>query len=452
MPDLSTRQENAGVRPQDPRSALVERIAASSQFQKAPQLCRILRYVAARSLTETPVAISEKQIGLTVLGRGHDFDPNQDNIVRVQMRHLRSKLEEYFSGEGHDEPVVLTIPKGCYLARFEPRPTAAPTPEAQTHNGSGQPAASASVPLYRRLSLIAPGAIVIAIAVTLFVSRQNSETVPRGTALPVHASADYAFYQDLLGSLGKESPSETRLVLSNPKLMVYVGSPSAQWREGTRAVPVPSELAPKLAPAMNHRDEGLPYYFIRMTDQDYTGIGEATSCFYLGQLMQILRRRLGLTQARFLNWDSVRNQNLIIVGSPDINEWAYQNIAKRNYSIEKPGIRNEKPGPGEQSLYQVVRSPQNGGVLVDYALIWMSTYASGSHLLVLAGCTSPGTAGVGTFFADPDRMRPVYDKLKSGGTKGQFPSDWQVVLKVNIRDNLPIETTYVSHRVYSATP
>lgn len=449
--ELPKRWEIEGVPFQDPRWTLVERIACGSHFQKAPQLRDILLYIAARSLTESPVAIREQQIGFSVLDRGRDFDPNQDNIVRVRIRHLRTKLEEYFSSEGSQEPLVLTIPKGCYVARFEPRPMAASHPAEGSNGRLARPLGpSPGVLWLKRLRPIGIAGLLLATGLGLGLWRGNPAFPARSAASPPPVRADYAFYQDLLGPLGRASSFESRLVLSNPKLMVYVGSPSAQGEasDTSKVIPVPSQLGSMLAPATNHRDEGLPYHFIRITDQDYTGLGEAATCFYLGQLMQILGGRLGLTQARFVNWDSAKTQNLIIVGSPDINEWAHQNISKGNYSIEKPGIHNEKPRPGEPALYQVLRNPQTGTPLVDYALIWMTSSASGSRILVLAGCTSPGTAGVGGFFADPERMRPVYQRLKATSRRREFPSDWQVVLRVNIRDNLPIATTYVSHRVF----
>jgi hypothetical protein len=96
-------------------------VASSRHLLKAPQLREILLYLSRRVLTDNPTAISEQEIGCKVLGRRPDFNPNEDNIVRVQVRHLRKKLEEYFGSEGLEEPVILTIPKGAYLPHFEPR-------------------------------------------------------------------------------------------------------------------------------------------------------------------------------------------------------------------------------------------------------------------------------------------------------------------------------------------
>ena len=39
--------------------------------------------------------------GVDVFGRGPDFDPRADTIVRVQARRLRAKLHEFYAVEGH---------------------------------------------------------------------------------------------------------------------------------------------------------------------------------------------------------------------------------------------------------------------------------------------------------------------------------------------------------------
>jgi hypothetical protein len=50
-----------------------------------------------------------------VFGRKADYSPGEDNIVRVEVRQLRKRLEEYFATQGKDEPVVILIPKGAYV-------------------------------------------------------------------------------------------------------------------------------------------------------------------------------------------------------------------------------------------------------------------------------------------------------------------------------------------------
>src|SRR5712692_5979702 len=110
----------AGV--EDERWALVQRIASSRPFARASQLREFLLFVTSRALTGRLSEINEVEIGRTVLGRRAAFNPQEDNIVRVQARHLRAKLDDYFRTEGKDEPQILTIPKGTYVPSFEPCP------------------------------------------------------------------------------------------------------------------------------------------------------------------------------------------------------------------------------------------------------------------------------------------------------------------------------------------
>ena len=51
--------------------------------------------------------------------RKPDFDPKTDPIVRVQVYRLTQKLKEYYELEGAQESILVEIPKGDYLPKFE---------------------------------------------------------------------------------------------------------------------------------------------------------------------------------------------------------------------------------------------------------------------------------------------------------------------------------------------
>jgi hypothetical protein len=107
------------------REKLVRRVTSSVTFEKSPRLRAFLVHVCRCALEDRSDEATEQQIGIHVYGRSPSYNPNDDNIVRSQARVLRLKLEHHFANEGSDEPVVITIPKGQYLAVFAPR-TAAP--------------------------------------------------------------------------------------------------------------------------------------------------------------------------------------------------------------------------------------------------------------------------------------------------------------------------------------
>jgi len=96
----------------DPRWLLVQRIQASGGFRRAGQLRKILLYVSKVAILQPGQILREYDIACDVLERRPNFDPANDNIVRAQFTHLRRKLEHYFSDEGRNEPLLLTIPKG----------------------------------------------------------------------------------------------------------------------------------------------------------------------------------------------------------------------------------------------------------------------------------------------------------------------------------------------------
>lgn len=67
-------------------------ILRSSAFANAPSLSRFLRYLVERTLQGNGPPLNEYTLGVDVFDRGESFDPCVDNIVRVQVRRLRSKL------------------------------------------------------------------------------------------------------------------------------------------------------------------------------------------------------------------------------------------------------------------------------------------------------------------------------------------------------------------------
>ena len=118
--------------------AEVERILASRGFASAGRLSRLLRYVVDKTLAGEANQLKEYAVGIEVFDRDDKYDPRLDSIVRVEAGRLRSRLDEYYNGEGASAPMRITLPRGGYVAQFEPRgvppPTAAVTPPTSTTN------------------------------------------------------------------------------------------------------------------------------------------------------------------------------------------------------------------------------------------------------------------------------------------------------------------------------
>jgi hypothetical protein len=107
--------------PADPRQELAQRVADSPQFRTSPKLRAFLLYVCENALLGQRENVREQLIGSRVFGRPPDYNLSDDNIVRVEAREVRKRLEAYFSGPGRHELTTIEIPKGGYVAVFKRR-------------------------------------------------------------------------------------------------------------------------------------------------------------------------------------------------------------------------------------------------------------------------------------------------------------------------------------------
>ncbi|HSG65549.1 MAG TPA: hypothetical protein VLD39_11135, partial [Gammaproteobacteria bacterium] len=102
----------------------VERVVASGVLGRSRTYAKLLEYVVECSVEDR--APKELEIAVEVFGRGGDFDPNQDSLVRVYMHNLRQKLEQYYAQHGAADDYRLVIPRGEYRLVVEPRDIAQP--------------------------------------------------------------------------------------------------------------------------------------------------------------------------------------------------------------------------------------------------------------------------------------------------------------------------------------
>jgi len=171
----------------DQVSAQLERILASQGFASADRASRFLRYVVERTIAGDGDQLKEYVIGRAVFDRTEDYDPRIDSIVRVEAGRLRSKLDEYYSGPGRTDSVLIQLPKGRYAPMFESRgeETAAP--------GAVDPAPAARTGSKRHLGLIATAAVFVLVALTALGSAMwPSGQKPAAETVVVFPFANYS--------------------------------------------------------------------------------------------------------------------------------------------------------------------------------------------------------------------------------------------------------------------
>ncbi|WP_407496688.1 tetratricopeptide repeat protein [Pseudooceanicola sp. MF1-13] len=98
--------------PSDDLSGEVSRILSSEGFAKSAALSQLLGFLSEQNAKPSGGPTSEYAIAQDLLGRGADFDPKADPIVRVQARRLREALDSYY--EENPGPLRLRLPPRSY--------------------------------------------------------------------------------------------------------------------------------------------------------------------------------------------------------------------------------------------------------------------------------------------------------------------------------------------------
>jgi len=180
--------------PADQVTAQLERILESPGFSGADRASRFLRYVVERTIAGEGDQLKEYVIGRAVFDRGDDYDPRIDSIVRVEAGRLRSKIEEYYSGPGRVDAILIQLRKGSYAPAFEPRVVEASSDHRSFGEGgqpAGRPPGSRSH-FTRNLALGAAAIVVVALAGWRSGMWATAEPTPPAQTIAVLPFANYS--------------------------------------------------------------------------------------------------------------------------------------------------------------------------------------------------------------------------------------------------------------------
>ncbi|MGH6692260.1 MAG: hypothetical protein ACREF4_16445, partial [Gammaproteobacteria bacterium] len=102
----------------------LKKVLSSEVFQGSERSRTLLRFVVEQTLGGQTVGLKEYTLGTEALGKGPGFDPRTDPVVRTEVSRLRTRLDKYYATEGRSDSVVIALPKGSYVPRFERRTVA----------------------------------------------------------------------------------------------------------------------------------------------------------------------------------------------------------------------------------------------------------------------------------------------------------------------------------------
>ncbi len=464
------KQKNSGdvvdemsVLEADPRWKMAERVARGKALARATQLRDILLFIVRQAILTPDEPIHEFEIAHRVLGRRSDFNPLDDNIVRVQMAHLRKKLELHFATDGKDEEVVITVALGSYKPIFSQRekPSSAPPPfpagpipgeEAPSVDESAAeaPVAPVKAPAESglpatRLRRVWPermvgAAVILALAaccVGLWVEvrsqRQSLDTL--------HRSLTPWRYQPALEGLWSgfvDSNRDTDVVLSDDSFLLIE-------EINKQMTPFYGYLGRSyLDPAQR---KGLSPELNFVQDLVASKSLGNTSEFKLAQRILALdpmEKRFHLYSARQYMPALVKHDNLILIGGRVSNPWAELFESRLNFiedtvfeGLGRTNVINRAPSAGESPTYMATDT-------VGYCVVaYMPNPGHDGNVLLLEGTSSEATEAAGDFVLSPDEFGAFRNMLHTA----QLPY-FEVLLKTSQVRGTPLTVTIEAYRTY----
>jgi len=368
----------------------VQRIIQSKAFRTSEVHRNLLHYLAEKSLSGTADSLKEYTVGLDVFSKPASYDPRQESVVRMHVARLRQKLAEYYRTDGVDDSVLVDVPKGGFRVTFETRE-------------------------------IVPGPVVAI-----------PDQAPRG------------------------EPSHRReMVLSGLLALAVVCALAfgfALWREKTARVDRASAASNLGAPALqqlwgpilgSHR----PLMICLTSSNGFTGAGTASGAFLLGEFLAHRKDNVLLTRSDQLAIPEVLMDDVIFLG-PVAGNRQIEALSKgqgQPFVLEPGGIRNLSPRAGEPAFIPDQPSGVSEAAEETHALISHvpGLYGNGD-ILYLSGNQISSTLAAVRALTDPTLARALISKLKA--PDGTVPRFYQMVLRVQSMDSMPIEISYMFHR------
>jgi hypothetical protein len=452
----------------DWRWKAAERAARSSALQRATQLREMLLYIVRQSIISPDEPIHESEIAHRVLGRRSDFNPLDDNIVRVQMAHLRKKLDLYFSTEGKQEETIITVALGSYRPVFSPRTKAAivsmppgdsdatyrEAPAVDEDGSSIPPArvAHQAAPETKAglqagrfaWSQITAAALIVALAagcLALWIrdKRQKASLDAMQRALSPWR------YQPALSALWSgffDTSRDTDVVISDDTFLLIEELNKQQtsfygYQGRTYLSPLPGKL---VSPEMQSVQALL-------ASKSLGNTGEFKLAHRILDL-DPLDERLKLYSARQYMPALVKQDNVILIGGRISNPWSELFEGRLNFientkfeGLGVTSVTNRAPMAGEPQTY--TSTDQVGYCVVAY----LPNPGHEGKVLLLEGTSSEATEAAGDFLLSQDQFSAFKNLLHVD----ELPY-FEVLLKTSQVRGTPLTATVEAYRTYPNLP
>jgi hypothetical protein len=408
----------------DPRRALMQRVVDSAAFAKSERLSTFLTCICELTLDGRASEINEQKIGTTVFGRPRDYDSTIDGIVRPQASRLRQRLDLYFNGEGAEEPIRISLPRGSYVPVFEPHATPNRPPEfpaistqpPQTTDRADSTAAP-SVAKHAPWAWISASVIVLALLIFAIVR-------PHGTPNASISASSHPFW-----SLLFRPDQPTMVVPSDTGLVI--------WRGITKQnIDLAGYLRGDYRAATSATTANGGVNVADLASRRYTSIIDTDVVKALQQVADSEKSKLDLRYPRDVRPNDLKEGNVVLIGAAAANPWVELFEPKMNFVFSDAQIRhytvlNRAPIGNEPAKWS---SDYDDPQKKVYGVVAFLPNLSGTgNALILEGTSGSGTECAWDFVSDDSSLLPFLNRIKRAD--GTIPHFQLVLDTVNLNDS-----------------
>jgi hypothetical protein len=414
-----------------PEWQLALRVASSKRLSKSDLMPKFLLYVCEQRLLGNIQDITEQRIGTQIFNRAADYNPGEDNIVRSYARMLRKRLDDYFEGEGRDEPMRIVIPRGGYVPVFEETKNVAEPYSSPDEQETVEPGNTAE-------------------ANSAYLVEENVEASEAPVSARNEAQAVYwkpSWFSILAGLvlgivcttavlIGMRRLEEERARSFSHAVWVQLFQPN----RNTLIVPADSgvgilqNLTGHLAGLEDYANgsylfdlkpvPGLSFENLNdLRQQRYTSVVCLNIAAMLTQLPEFSASHSEIRYARSITTEDLTSSNAILLGSTHTNPWVSLFEKNLNFRLEympevdQSFVLNEHPTASEQARY--VNGTAGTANLTYGAIDYLPSLDGKGHVLIIQGLNMAATQAAADSLFNSNEMRPILKQaaLPNGSLK-----------------------------------
>lgn len=397
---------------------------------RAPRVHAVLTFLVSELLAGRAESINEQRISEGAFGSSGSYNSSENNLVRVTVGNLRSRLEEFYGAEGAREPWIFEIPKGRYVPAVRPRDAPVETARATPAVANPPPAIEARGRGWRGMAV--PVVVILAASNILFaclllVRRDATKPPPKG----------------LLPLLFRGRTTPVTVVVTDEHLMAVRGIFG-------KTVLLPSYIDRSYAAPTQSSSpvEDRVQNFVRL--REATSTMSATVAVSLQAAFEPFGVRV--RHPAEISTPDFEHDSIILLGGPWVNPWVqlfedsldFRTFAPPGGAPSEIHVAHVKPG--ERAVYA---AGTKNGIEVSYLRVAVQPNLSRKGKVILIGGIKGASQEAGcNFLLDPARVDEILQRFGVSDVAHLPP--FELLFEVRGVARTPLDLRIVAARPYGA--